>query len=250
MRSDPRLVDLYDGDNPGGADHEWYRALADRVEARTVVDLGCGTGLLTVTLATADRAVVGVDPDEEMLDRARQRPGGDAVRWVHGDSAAIASAGIASAGIGLAAADLVVMSGNVAQHVPQPAWRRTLRDVAGVLRPGGTLAFETRNPARRAWRDWGAAPRSTRSTAHGPLTEWIEVGAVAPDGTVDLVFHNVFEDTGDHLEVRQPLVFRDRAALDADLTSAGLQLRAVAGGWAGEELTDDSPLLVVESVRP
>lgn len=245
MRSDPRLVDLYDSDNPGGADHEWYRALADRTDACTVVDLGCGTGLLTVTLATADRTVVGIDPDEEMLDRARRRPGGDAVRWVHGDSAAIAAAGLGAAG-----ADLVLMSGNVAQHVPQSTWRRTLRDVAAALRPGGTLAFETRNPVRQAWWDWAAAPPSTRSTVHGPLTEWTEVGEVQSDGTVDLVFHNVVEDTGEHLVVRQPLVFRDRDALEGDLAAAGLVLGTVRGGWSGEELTTDSPLLVVESVRP
>jgi hypothetical protein len=39
---DPDLVELYDLDNPGGADHDYYRALADDLGARVIVDLGYG----------------------------------------------------------------------------------------------------------------------------------------------------------------------------------------------------------------
>lgn len=37
-----------------------------------VVDLGCGTGQLTLPMAARVRAVVGVDPEPDMLNRARQ----------------------------------------------------------------------------------------------------------------------------------------------------------------------------------
>jgi ubiquinone/menaquinone biosynthesis C-methylase UbiE len=37
-----------------------------------VVDLGCGTGQLTLPVAGRVRAVVGVDPEPDMLLRARQ----------------------------------------------------------------------------------------------------------------------------------------------------------------------------------
>jgi trans-aconitate methyltransferase len=37
-----------------------------------VVDLGCGTGQLTVPMAARVRAVVGVDPEPDMLNRARR----------------------------------------------------------------------------------------------------------------------------------------------------------------------------------
>lgn len=80
---DPRLVELYDLDNPDGPDHDYFRALADQPEARTIVDLGCGTGMLTVTLARGGRRVMGVDPDDELLNFARRRAGGDDVEWVH-----------------------------------------------------------------------------------------------------------------------------------------------------------------------
>ena len=53
---DPRIVDLYDLDNPDGPDHDFYRALADSRDARSILDLGCGTGILTVTLPKAEAA--------------------------------------------------------------------------------------------------------------------------------------------------------------------------------------------------
>ena len=37
-----------------------------------VVDLGCGTGQLTLPMAARVRAVVGVDPEADMLNRARR----------------------------------------------------------------------------------------------------------------------------------------------------------------------------------
>ena len=59
---DAELVELYDLDNPGGEDHAYYPALADAIDARSILDLGCGTGLLTRSLAGPGRTVIGVDP--------------------------------------------------------------------------------------------------------------------------------------------------------------------------------------------
>ena len=44
---DPWLVSRYDTDNPHGPDTDFYVALADCLNSQTIVDLGCGTGLLT-----------------------------------------------------------------------------------------------------------------------------------------------------------------------------------------------------------
>ena len=71
---DPDLAQFYDLENEWAADLDFCAALA--ADARAVLDLGCGTGLLAAALAEG-RDVVGVDPAAAMLEIARRRPGGD-----------------------------------------------------------------------------------------------------------------------------------------------------------------------------
>jgi SAM-dependent methyltransferase len=239
--TDPRLVALYDEDNPDGPDHDYFRMLARSLDARTVVDLGCGTGLLTVTLARPGVRVVGVDPDAAMLDQARHRPGADRVEWVLGDATVL----------GAPAADLVLMSGNVAQLIPDHDWPGTLAHILGALRSGGTLAFDSRNPGARAWTRWNPqATRTVRDTPGGPLTEWLEVTGVTGDRTVTFDAHNVFARSGQHLVYTDTLVFRDVGELTGDLERAGFLVAHVRGGWRAEPVHPDASVLVVEAVRP
>ena len=235
---DPRLVDLYDVDNPDGPDHDHVRSLADAIDARSVLDLGCGTGLLTVSLARPGRRVIGIDPSATMLAYAAARPGADRVTWVQGDSRDIPGAGF----------DLALMTGNVAQHIPDPAWERTLADIAHALRDGGTLTFESRNPRARAWERWSAAAPTTRSTRHGPLREWMETEEVAP-GRVLLTAYNEFADTGELVVETIVLEFRDRELIERQLAAAGFRVTHVWSDWSGTPFADDSPLMVVEARR-
>lgn len=162
-----RLVDLYDADNPDGPDHDYYRELAARHAANSILDLGCGTGILTVTFAGPGRQVTGVDPSAAMLDYARRRPGAQAVRWVHGDSPLLPDGPY----------DLMVMTGNVAQHIADPQWQRTLSDLRARAAAGAVLAFESRNPAARAWETWGQ--RNPKSGT--PRTDRWRNGARSPN---------------------------------------------------------------------
>src|SRR5258708_11209345 len=82
--TDPRLVELYDIDNPRGADTDFYVQLAADLAAHRILDLGCGTGLLTRELAVADRQVVGIDPSSAMLAVPCRQPGAARVQWVGG----------------------------------------------------------------------------------------------------------------------------------------------------------------------
>ena len=230
---DPRLVDLYDSDNPDGPDHDFYRSLADNRNVRRVLDLGCGTGILTVTLTAGDRHVVGVDPSATMLAYARARPGAERVRWIEGDSSYAPRAEF----------DLALMTGNVAQHIPDAEWTRTLQDLHDSMRDGGTLAFESRNPATRAWEEWDSEVRSSRDTAHGTLIEWSEVTLVDAQ-TVELVSHNLFTRTGETVTDTQRLAFRTRERIETDLHRAGFDVEAVHGDWAGTSFSGDEPVMI------
>lgn len=232
---DPRIVDLYDLDNPDGPDHDYYRSLA--ADAARILDVGCGTGILTATLPAPGRRVVGLDPSPAMLAYARSRPGAEQVTWIDGDTRALPEERF----------DLILMSGNVAQHILRGDWERTLRDLRAVAAPGATLAFESRNPDARAWESWVQETPSVRDTVHGPLAEWSEVEE-RTDGVVLLRAFNRFEDTGETVVVEEVLVFRSRDEIEADLCAAGFEVVAVWGDW--QRTPFDGRRLMVFEARP
>src|SRR5438132_2678736 len=91
--TDPRLVAIYDTVNPYAADAQpgFYAQLALETGAVSIVDLGCGTGLITCELARRGYRMIGVDPAPAMLDIARLRPFGERVRWICGSAGRLAA---------------------------------------------------------------------------------------------------------------------------------------------------------------
>ena len=130
--TDPRLLAIYDSLNPYLPDRQpgFYVGLAAELGAVEIVDLGCGTGLITRELARLGYRVTAVDPAPAMLDIARQRPYGDRVRWIEGDASRLGTPG----------ADLAIMTGHVA---PVLSYRREL---AG----GAERAFSGAPPGSRS----------------------------------------------------------------------------------------------------
>jgi SAM-dependent methyltransferase len=232
---DPRLVDLYDIENSRGADTDFYVRLAAELDARRIIDLGCGTGLLTREMAVHDRQVVGVDPSPAMLAVARRQPGADRVRWVEGDAGAL----------GTPEADLVLMTGNVAQvFLDDAEWAATLRAIHAALRPGGHLAFESRNPDDKAWERWHrAATYEQFDSPHGPVACWLELVSVE-EGRVRFEGHNVFRATGEVVVASSELRFRSRAELTASMLDAGFTVEHVYGDWDRGLLAPTSRVMV------
>lgn len=220
--TDPRLVDLYDIKNARGADTDFYVRLAAHLDARRILDLGCGTGLLTRELAIDGRQVVGVDPAPAMLAVAQRRLGAERVRWVEGYPDTL----------GTPEADLVLMTGNVAQvFLDDHEWDATLRAIHAALRPGGRFAFESRNPDDRAWERWNREATHERfDSPHGPMECWLELVGVGSD-RVRYEGHNVFAATGEDVVVSSELRFRSLAELTGSLTDTGFTVEHVYGGW-------------------
>jgi len=237
---DADLVTLYESDNPSGRDHEFYRTLVGELQAKTIIDLGCGTGLLTRSLVTPGCTVIGVDPSATMLDFARRQPGADAVRWVKGDAAVIPQRGDA---------DLVVCTGNAIQHISTEELPAALTHIAGALRPGGVVSFESRNPSFREWERW--TPQATageRQTPFGHLREWLEVTEVDEERRVVFDAHNIIDGGPDRV-LTSVLYFRTAQEFAQHLATTGFTQIEVAGDWGHGPVTEVSPLIVVRAVR-
>lgn len=232
---DPRLVPLYDIENTRGADSDFYIRLAEELDARTILDLGCGTGHLTLELVGEGRQVIGVDPAPAMLEVARRKPGAERVRWIEGDSTAL----------GTPEADLVLMTGNVAQvFLDDAEWAATLRDIHAALRPGGHLAFESRNPDDRAWERWNPeATHDQYDSPMGPMECWMEVVSVE-EGRVQIAGHNIFKATGEVVVACEELRFCSLAELTDSLVNAGFTVEHVYGDWHQGPLTGTSRIMV------
>ena len=136
----------------------WLAAEARRggdPEARLVIDVGAGPGVITGVLADVFRAarVIAVDGTPELLDRAADR----AARAGFGDRVETRVAdlpdGLDDLGDLVSTAD-VVWASAVLHHVGDQ--QHAIRRVAGLLRPGGLLGLaEGGLPTRTLPRDIG-----------------------------------------------------------------------------------------------
>ena len=109
-------------------------------EGRDVLDLGCGTGTLAIDLVRAGARVVGVDGDDEVLQRAaaKARAAGVELDLRQGlaDAVPLADGSV----------DVVVCS-LLLHHLAPTVKTAALRECRRVLRPGGRLLIA----------DWGRA---------------------------------------------------------------------------------------------
>jgi 2-polyprenyl-3-methyl-5-hydroxy-6-metoxy-1,4-benzoquinol methylase len=107
----------------------------------TVLELGCGTGQLSLFLAGADRTILGADlsrPSLELAREAARRYGLNGVHFVETD--------LRAPGLRRDAFDVVICSG-VLHHTPDP--RASFASVARLVRPGGVLVVGLYNAYAR-----------------------------------------------------------------------------------------------------
>jgi SAM-dependent methyltransferase len=179
---DPRLVAVYDTVNPIVEYETFYLDLASKLSASSIIDIGCGTGLLTCELAKGGHRLIGVEPSKAMLDVARRRACGERVEWIEGDALSL----------GDLQADLAIMTGRVAQFfLDDEGWLSALVAIRKALRPGGHIAFESRNPLDQPWADekiedhvdWPSrtSQRRVDDPVAGRIEWWTEILKVEDD---------------------------------------------------------------------
>ena len=232
---DPRLADFYDIDNGWADDTRTCLDLAR--DAASVLDLGCGTGLLAAACAEHGARVMGVDPAPAMLAIARVRPGGDRVTWVEGDGRTIRLD---------QRFDLIVMTGHAFQCLlTDNDQRATLATIAAHLAPQGRFIFDSRNPSGQEWLEWGPddSHRVVEHARHGKVESWNDY---AYDAATGIVTYGTYYrlGSGELLAAKSQIRFTPQDHLAKLIAEAGLTVDQWRGDWQGNAYTPDSKEII------
>jgi SAM-dependent methyltransferase len=214
-----RLAEIYDLEEGERDDLDHYLAIAAQFGARSVLDVGCGTGTLACLLAERGVDMVGVDPAAASLDVARAKPGAERVRWLHGDATTLPELQV----------DLATMTANVSHvFLTDEDWFATLHGIHASLRPGGHLVFEARDPSRKPWLRWNreGTYRRLDVPGMGTVQTWWDLNEVDGD-CVSYRRTYVFGSDGATLTSDSTRRFRSREEIEGSLRSAGYRLSDV-----------------------
>ncbi|MEU0950896.1 class I SAM-dependent methyltransferase [Streptomyces niveus] len=243
--ADPALASWYDALSPTGERGDFGFYLPRVMAARSVLDVGCGTGSLLALAREAGHKgrLRGLDPGAGMLEQARRRPEPD-IEWIAGDLESTSWE---------REFDFVVMTGHAFQVLlGDDGLRAALTAVRAALTDEGRFGFETRNPLARAWESW---------TTVAP----VDVPGPGGDGAAALrMTRQVRSVEGEIVSFRTSLTLPGEPAprhsdstlrflgadrLDAFLADAGLVAEERYGDWDGGPLTDASPEIITVARR-
>ncbi len=209
-----------------------------------VLDLCCGTGIVTVPLADTGLDVVGVDISAAMLETARAKVKNNNPTFVLADALEF----MTTQRFGL-----VLMTGNAFQcFLSERDIRSLLAKVYEWLRPGGKFIFDTRLPEGydftldddfRLWSEYQDAARD-------PVRFFAKQAAYdAESGVLHYEMQDVFAD-GTVKPSSETLKFTPLPRLLELLQGAGLEVTNRYQNWQLEAFQEDGAAVVLEARRP
>ena len=224
----PRLVAVYDLENPWAKDTDYYLSLATK-EKMNILDLGCGTGTLTCAFANKDHYVTGVDPSEQMLEQAKKKQGADKVRWVCSGAEDFRSN---------QKFDLITMTGHVFQvFITDEDIQNILKTMKLHLSKEGIISFESLNPSVQQWDKWTSGTLQTLTTNKETIKCWKEI--ISIEGT-KVNFYNVYQFPDTTLKTKSTWGFYSYKDLKIKIEQEGFNISQVYGDWSQTPFTDNS----------
>jgi len=216
----PRLAGVYDCTSGWSEDRDYYLSLANRERMR-ILDLACGTGLLTRAYAKKGHMVVGVDPARAMLDVARSLDQATSVEWICSAAQTFRCED---------KFDLIVMTGNAFQvFLNDQDVLAVLQTMKAHLAPEGRAVFETRNPAIKWEERWNTDEVVTANGA-----QHREMRQVISRRHNQIEFDTCYTFADEILTSKSRLRFHTVEELSRMIEQADLHLEFVEGDWRGE----------------
>lgn len=234
--TNPHLVAIYDAVNPIDDKTDFFIELAKSLDARKIIDLGCGTGLLAHELVKSGHTLIGIEPASDMAGQAKRKYG-DTAQWIIGGYEKLAAD---------MQADMTIMTGHVAQFfLEDNEWKAALKAINTAIKPGGYLVFESRNPSITPFNNWPYSDNHEliTDTPLGPIEWWCEKLTYA-DGYANYELHYLFRNTGEEIISANKLRFRTYEQLQTSLEEAGFMAEEAYGSWDKSPFEAQSPEMI------
>ena len=231
-----KLAEIYDLDSPWSIDRDFYVSLVD-MPRQSILDLGCGTGLLCNAYAAKNHDITGVDPSAAMLEVARRKPHGRKIAWVQSFAQNYRSD---------KRFDLIIMTGHAFQVLLEDDdILATFAVMRQQLNHAGRIVFESRNPAI----DWAA------TWDYDMAFEWQgnivrEARQFLATENDRMTFELRYEFPDEVLVSVSKLRFLSRKDIEARLVASGLQVERVLGDWDATAFDELSSREIIFVARP
>ena len=230
-------ADFYDWENAQTLDRrdvKFWRSMAERANG-PILELGCGTGRVTIPVARTGARIIGIDRSSAMLGHAlkrsrRARSRGRPI-WLRGDIRVLPFRTSARF-------DLVMAPYGILQSlVRESDLKATLASVARVLAPGGIFGVDL-VPDLPVWKEYRDKVRF-RGLRRGGASRITLVESVRQDRAKKLTLFDqeYIEQRGRERRSRRfTLVFRTLTVpqMSRRLEHAGFRIKAVLGDYSGE----------------
>ena len=247
---DARVAEAYDGETDGSQavvvdDIPFYVELARQASGagHAVLELGCGTGRVTLPVARAGVKVVGLDNAAPMLEVARRKAdGADNPLWVQ--------AGMADFELGQRFGLAIIPFRSFLLLLTVEEQKACLARVREHLVEGGRLALNVFNPSILAIADWLGENRDRwQRTQPEPLRErWVSRRYDAASQELNETRADVLlSDEGaviQRVERNLRLRWVYRYEMEHLLALSGFEVESLYGWFDGRPFTDESSEMV------
>ena len=242
---------FYDWENAqtvGRRDLRFWIDLARRTRG-AVLELGCGTGRVSLPVAKVSERFVGIDRSAPMLARLRTR----LKRTRLGSRAAVIRGDIRALPFRKRVRFPLVMApyGILQSLLRDADLRATLRSVARVIPRGGRFVIDL-VPDLPKWQEY---ERRVSLTGRGPHGGWLTlIETVRQDANHQMtIFDQEFVERagGSRQTYRSSIAFRTLtvAQVSRRLERAGFRIDAVLGDYGGREWSPDADVWVIVAKR-